>query len=116
MRLPLAPRTLVPGLPLVGSGWSYLQQWIPFIAQHEIRLGMVDSVGLGRSMLSYPTMPADVIAGRELQRKFLCRTFSDCTTAPRNGMISGCYPLDEHYKRMPQAVELKVLRKEASRA
>jgi hypothetical protein len=67
-------------------------------------------------MLSYPTLPADVVAGRPLDRKQLCRTFSDCTTAPRNGMISGCYPLDEHYKSMPQAVELKVLRKEASKA
>ena len=109
-------KAMVPDLPLVGSGWSYLQGWIPYVAQHEVRLGMADSVGLGRSMLSYPTLPEDVIAGRELQRKFLCRTFSDCTTAPRNGMISGCYPLDEHYKKMPQAVELKVLRKEASKA
>ena len=86
------------------------------LSEDPVRLGMADSVGLGRSMLSYPTLPEDVIAGRELQRKYLCRTFSDCTTAPRNGMISGCYPLDEHYKRMPQAVELKVLRKEASKA
>ena len=109
-------KALVPDLPLVGSGWSYLQEWLPFVAQHEVRLGMVDAVGLGRSMLSYPTLPEDVIAGRPLQRKYLCRTFSDCTTAPRNGMISGCYPLDEHYKSMPQSVELKLLRKEASKA
>jgi len=109
-------RALVPDLPLVGSGWSYLQEWLPNIARVEVRLGMVDFVGLGRSMLSYPTLPADVVAGRPLDRKQLCRTFSDCTTAPRNGMISGCYPLDEHYKSMPQAVELKVLRKEASKA
>jgi len=31
-------------------------------------------------------------------------------------MISGCYPLDDHYKAMPQSVELKILRKEASKA
>ena len=79
-------------------------------------MNMVDMVGLGRSMLSYPTLPADVVAGRELDRKHLCRTFSDCTTGPRNGMVSGCYPLDDHYKARPEAVELKVLRKEASKA
>ncbi len=72
-------------------------------------------IGLGRSMLSYHTLPADVIAGNPLAKKYLCRTFSDCTTAPRNGMISGCYPLDPHYKSMPQMAELKVLRKEASK-
>ena len=109
-------RAMVPDLPLVGSGWSYLQEWLPAVARHEVRMNMVDMIGLGRSMLSYPTLPADVVAGRELDRKHLCRTFSDCTTAPRNGMISGCYPLDDHYKAMPQAVELKILRKEASKA
>ena len=31
-------------------------------------------------------------------------------------MVSGCYPLDDHYKARPEAVELKVLRKEASKA
>jgi hypothetical protein len=67
-------------------------------------------------MLSYPTLPADVVAGRPLDRRQLCRTFSDCTTAPRNGMVSGCYPLDPHYKVMPQAVELGVLRRKASKA
>jgi hypothetical protein len=37
-----------------------------------------------------------------MQRKRLCRTFSDCTTAPRNGLVSGCYPLDEFYKGDPK--------------
>ena len=59
---------------------------------------MVDFVGLGRMVLSYPEMPADVLAGRGMDRKRICRTFSDCTTAPRNGLISGCYPLDDYYK------------------
>ena len=49
-------------------------------------------------VLAYPDLPADVLAGRPLTRKRLCRTFSDCTTAPRNGMVSGCYPLDPYYK------------------
>jgi hypothetical protein len=48
-------------------------------------------------------MVADVLAGRSLQRKRICRTFSDCTTAPRSGLISGCYPLDEFYKNRPEA-------------
>ena len=38
--------------------------------------------------------------------KELCRTFSDCTTAPRNGLISGCYPLDPHYKSLAEREEL----------
>ena len=37
-----------------------------------------------------------------MTRKKICRTFSDCTTAPRNGMVSGCYPLDPFYKDRPE--------------
>jgi hypothetical protein len=57
-------------------------------------------------VLAYPDLPADVLAGRPLQRKRICRTFSDCTTAPRNGMVSGCYPLDPFYKDRPERLEV----------
>ena len=53
---------------------------------------MTDFVGLGRMMLSYPDLAADVLAGRPLARKFVCRTFSDCTTGPRLGLVSGLLP------------------------
>ena len=49
-------------------------------------------------VLSYPEFLWEASAGSQMQRKLVCRTFSDCTTAPRNGLPSGCYPLDEHYK------------------
>jgi hypothetical protein len=61
-------------------------------------------------MLSYPELPADVLSGKALERKRICRTFSDCTTAPRKGLVSGCYPLDDFYKSRPEAGELKVLK------
>ena len=66
----------------------------------------IGMVGLGRMALSYPTLAADVLAGRAMQTRLVCRTFSDCTTAPRNGLVSGCYPLDPFYKAHPQRVEL----------
>lgn len=87
-----------PDLIYIGSGYSYLQEWLPNVGQYAVRTGMVDSVGLGRMVLSYPELPRDVIEGRPMQRRLYCRTFSDCTTAPRNGMVSGCYPLDDFYK------------------
>ena len=99
-----------PELVIVGSGYSYLQDWLPHVAQAVVRQAMVDFVGLGRMVLSYPEMPADVLAGKILARKKICRTFSDCTTAPRNGLISGCYPLDEFYKEKPEADQLKVIK------
>jgi NADPH2 dehydrogenase len=95
-----------PDLLIVGSAYSYLQEWLPHVAQHVVRTGQADFVGLGRMMLPYPDWCADVLAGRPLQRKRICRTFSDCTTAPRNGLVSGCYPLDEFYKARPEADQL----------
>lgn len=94
-------------LALVGTGYTYLQEWLPNVAQHEIGGGHVDFVGLGRMVLSYPELPLDVLRGRPLQRARICRTFSDCTSAPRNGLRSGCYPLDEFYKSGPDAGRLR---------
>ncbi len=102
-----------PDIALVGAGLSYLQDWLPNVGQALVADGSVDMVGLGRMILSYPQMPADVLAGRPLDRRLVCRTFSDCTTAPRNGLVSGCYPLDDFYKDMPERVELARFKKEA---
>lgn len=99
-----------PGIAFVGSGYTYLQDWLPGVGQAVVRSGDVDSIGLGRMVLSYPDLPADVIAGKSTVRKKICRTFSDCTTAPRNGMISGCFPLDPFYKAMPERELLKGLK------
>jgi 2,4-dienoyl-CoA reductase-like NADH-dependent reductase (Old Yellow Enzyme family) len=97
----------VPELPLVGTAYSYLQDYTPHVAQAVVRAGWIDSVGLGRMVLSYPELPADCLERGTLVRKLVCRTFSDCTTAPRNGLVSGCYPLDPYYKGRPEAEILK---------
>lgn len=106
-----ALKAVAPRLACVGSGYSYLQDWIPNVAQAVVSKKMIDFVGLGRSTLSYPDLPADVLDGRPLVRNHICRTFSDCTTAPRKGIVSGCYPLDDYYKTRPEADELKRLKK-----
>jgi len=104
-------KAAVPGLVLVGSGYTYLQEYVAHAAQAVVRRGMIDIVGLGRMVLSYPDLPADVLAGKTLTRNRVCRTFSDCTTAPRHGLRSGCYPLDEFYKRLePEASQVKALK------
>jgi NADPH2 dehydrogenase len=98
-------------LCIIGSGYSYLQEWLPNVAQNVIRTGKADFIGLGRMALAYPEMCSDVLEGRPLQRKRICRSFSDCTTAPRNGLVSGCYPLDPFYKERPEAAILQKAKK-----
>ena len=102
----------VPDLPMVGTGYSYLQDYLPHVAQAVIREGWADAVGLGRVVLSYPDLPADTLSGQQMQRKKICRTFSDCTTAPRHGLVSGCYPLDPFYKGRPEFEQLKEIKRQ----
>jgi 2,4-dienoyl-CoA reductase-like NADH-dependent reductase (Old Yellow Enzyme family) len=105
-----------PDVCFVTSGVSYLQEFLPNVAQAVVRQGWTDIVGIGRLVLSYPDFPGDVLAGRGVRRKLLCRTFSDCTTAPRNGIVSGCYPLDAHYKHAPEAKALAAVKAAAKAA
>jgi len=99
-----------PQLIVIGSGYSYLQEFLPFAAQHNVREGWTDAVGIGRTVLSYPQVMMDAIERGISQRKLVCRTFSDCTTAPRNGLPSGCYPLDDYYKGTPDAEMVKSIK------
>lgn len=95
-----------PELLIVGTAYTYLQDFLPNVAQAAVRENWADCVGLGRMVLAYPELPLHILQGRRPDRKRVCRTFSDCTTAPRNGLPSGCYPLDAFYKKSELALQL----------
>jgi len=101
-----------PDWPMVGSGYTYLQEFLPHVAQAVVRAGWIAAVGIGRAALAYPTLPADVLERGQLDRRRLCRTFSDCTTGPRCGLVSGCYPLDPFYKQLPDAAKLAAIKQQ----
>ena len=82
-----------PRLVFVGSAYSYLQEWLPHVAQHAVRAR--------HDRFRRPRPDGAVVsgpAGRRARRprrcgaSAICRTFSDCTTGPRIGLVSGCYP------------------------
>ncbi len=101
----------IPDMLFIGSGYTCLQEYLTPVGQHVVRQNMADFVGIGRMVLAYPEICADTLAGRGLNTRKICRTFGDCTTAPRNGLVSGCYPLDEFYKCRPECAKLKELKK-----
>jgi len=68
------------GLVLIGSAYSYLQEYLPHVAQYVVRHGWTDLVGLGRVTLSYPAILADAVERGAVAPKFICRTLA---TAPR---------------------------------
>lgn len=102
-----APSNLV----TVGTAYSYLQEYLPHVAQAVVRQGWTDMIGMGRMVLSYPAILSDAVTKGGLTPKLICRTFSDCTTAPRNGLISGCYPLDKYYSAKPEFQKLKEIKR-----
>src|SRR6266446_5430586 len=101
-------KQLFPNLIVVGTAYSYLQDFLPHVAQAAVRDGWVDAVGLGRMILTYPELLWDAAEGKTVEHRRICRTFSDCTTAPRKGLPSGCYPLDSYYKSSALAEQLKI--------
>ena len=96
-----------PEMAIVGTAYSYLQDFLPHVAQWAVRTGKTDTVGLGRMVLSYPTLPRDTLERGQMDHKRVCRTFSDCTTGPRQGLVSGCFPLDPYYRKLPEAEIVK---------
>ena len=99
-----------PNMILVGTGYTYFQEFLPHVAQWAVRSGQVDTVGLGRMVVACPTFPADVLRAGVVRSKRICRTFSDCTTGPRNGLVSGCYPLDPFYKKLPESAVIRKIK------
>ena len=70
-----ADRNAVPGITTVGSGYSYLQQWLPNVAQATVRDEMTDLVGIARMHIAYPTFIADVLAGRAVDHGAIATAF-----------------------------------------
>jgi NADPH2 dehydrogenase len=101
-----------PNMLFVGSAYTYLQQWLPNVAQAVISSKMADSIGLGRMMLAYPDIVADTLNAKPLDKKRICLTDSDCITAPRNGLVSGCYSRDPFYKARPEFKNLYQIKKD----
>ena len=67
-----ATRTLkqqFPQLIIVGTAYTYLQDFLPNVAQAAVREGWADSVGLGRMVLSYPELPLARVAGPRARTK-----------------------------------------------
>jgi len=95
-----------PELVYIGSGYSYLQHWLPNVAQFVIRNGFADFVGIGKMALCYPDIVADVLSGRPLKHRLICRTCGYCGAAARHGIPSGCYPLDDFYHSRPEYQQL----------
>jgi 2,4-dienoyl-CoA reductase-like NADH-dependent reductase (Old Yellow Enzyme family) len=89
-----------PELPVVGSGYSYLQEYLFNTGSANIRAGRVTFVGVGRAALPQPDFARRLLDDGQLDRRRICRTFSYCTALMRakhnelGQFATGCPPFD----------------------
>jgi 2,4-dienoyl-CoA reductase-like NADH-dependent reductase (Old Yellow Enzyme family) len=90
-----------PQLPLVGSGYSYLQEYLFNAGAANVRDGRIRFVGVGRAALPQPDFARQLLEYGRLDRKRVCRTFSYCTALMRSKhnalgqFATGCPPFDK---------------------
>lgn len=90
-----------PDLPVVGSGYSYLQEYLPLAGAANLRDGRARFVGVGRASLSIPDFARLLRETGKLDRRRICRTFSYCTALMRSKhnelgqFATGCPPFDK---------------------
>jgi 2,4-dienoyl-CoA reductase-like NADH-dependent reductase (Old Yellow Enzyme family) len=90
-----------PHLPMVGSGYSYLQEFLGNAGAANVRDGRITFVGVGRAALPQPDFARQLREQGRLDRKRICRTFSYCTALMRakhnelGQFATGCPPFDK---------------------
>ena len=100
-RLTDAIQRAFPQLPIVGSGYSYLQEFVPHAGAANVRDERVRFIGVGRATLAQPDFVKQLQEHGKLDRKRICRTFSYCTALMRSKhnelgqFATGCPPFDK---------------------
>ncbi len=80
----------LPGKIVFGSGYSWLQQYFPWIAAGIIEKGKADMVGVGRMAFAYPDFAKDIIDNKKLSQSKVCITCSKCSELMIAGGPTGC--------------------------
>lgn len=79
-----------PGVVIIGSGYTWLRQFIPNVGAWAKKAGLVKMVGVGRLAFAYPEFACDILEKGELDPKKVCVCCSNCTQMMRDGGMAGC--------------------------
>jgi NADPH2 dehydrogenase len=95
-----------PDLPMVGTGYSWLQKFLVYAAEANMRDKMVAIVSTGRGAIAYPDYVKDLMDYGEMNRSKVCIAVSYCTNLMRSkhnefGQFeTGCVPRDTIYAKI----------------
>ncbi len=90
LELARALRTAVPGMSVVGGGFTWLRQFLPQGAAGAVRDGAIDIAGMGRSALAYPDAPADLMRDGGLEPGKCCMVCYACARLLQDEKPVGC--------------------------
>ncbi len=99
----------LPDLPLVGTGYSWLRQFFPYIGAAAVRHGSVSIVGLGRMGFAYPDFARDLAEHGVLDPRKSCVGCSGCSELMRDGEQSGCVVRDGDLYQLARPVDRKMM-------
>lgn len=99
-------------IPVVGNGYTWLRQFIPYVGAANLADGSCSFVGLGRSSFAYPDAPYDIMHENRMIPEKCCIACSKCTQIMRDGGRTGCVIRDSEiyvpiYKAGREAAEKK---------
>ena len=95
----------VPGITLIGTGYSYLRAFAPQVAAGAVSAGMADAAGFGRMAFAYPDFARDILENGTLDASKVCLTCSQCTAMMRKIHATGC-PIRDREVYLPMYKEL----------
>jgi NADPH2 dehydrogenase len=90
-----------PDLPIVGTGYSWLQKYAINAGAYNIANGHIHFMGIGRGALAYPDFARDALEIGELDERRCCKTLTYCTylmrqkNHPLGQFPTGCPPFDK---------------------
>lgn len=77
-------------VPVVGNGYTWLRQFMPYVGAANLGRGNCSFVGLGRSSFAYPGAPLDILKTGEMVPDKCCISCSKCTQIMRDHGRTGC--------------------------
>lgn len=80
----------VPEMVIMGTGYSWLREFAPFVAAYVKKNNMADIIGFGREALAYPDFPRDILEKNEMITNKCCICCGKCTELMRAGSTPGC--------------------------
>ena len=92
-----------PDLPMVGTGYSWLQHLFLECGAANVKNGCIALVGVGRGAFAYPDFVKDIKTTGKIRNEQACIAVSSCTALMRakgneyGQYPSGCVPKDKFY-------------------